>query len=74
MQIIEGNPLAKKPVQIERPTLADLQGEFDYFRAEYLVRRLLVEGLITLGEAEKIKALNRQTFKPLLAPLMSDKP
>lgn len=74
MQVIEGNPLVDKSDAIHKPSLEDLQNEFDYFRAQILIQKLLEEGFITSGEAHKITTLNRQTLKPLLAPLMSDKP
>jgi|LSQX01.3.fsa_nt_gb hypothetical protein len=74
MQVIEGNPLVEKSDVIHKPSLEDLQNEFDYFRAERLIQKLLEEGFITPEETRKITALNRQVFKPLLAPLMPDKP
>jgi len=43
-----------------------LQREFDYYRAEKLLRKMLEKGLITEAEFNKIDALNRQTFSPFL--------
>lgn len=74
MQVIEGNPLVEKSDVLHKPSLEELQNEFDYCRAENWVKKLLAEEFITLEEFYKITALNRQVFKPLLAPLMSDKP
>lgn len=47
-----------------------LQREFDYYRAEKMLRKMLGKGLITEVEFNKIDALNRQTFSPFLAEIM----
>ena len=47
-----------------------LQREFDYYRAEKLLRKMLEKGLITEVEFNKIDALNRQTFPPFLKEIM----
>ena len=47
-----------------------LQREFDYYRAEKLLRKMLEKGLITEVEFYKIDALNRQTFSPFLKEIM----
>ena len=47
-----------------------LQREFDYYRAEKLLRKMLEKGLITEVEFNKIDALNRQTFSPFLKEIM----
>lgn len=47
-----------------------LQREFDYYRAEKLLRKMLEKGLITEVEFNKIGALNRQTFSPFLKEIM----
>lgn len=47
-----------------------LQREFDYFRAEKLLKTLLEKGLITPLEFNKITELNRKTFSPFLGEIM----
>ena len=47
-----------------------LQREFDYFRAEKILKTMLENGLISQGECDKITKLNRQTFSPFLAEIM----
>jgi hypothetical protein len=47
-----------------------LQREFDYIQAEKLLKRMLEKGLISEAEFNKITALNRQTFSPILAEIM----
>lgn len=51
-----------------------LQREFDYYRAEKLLRKMLEKGLVTEVEFNKIMRLNRETFSPLLAQIMPDIP
>lgn len=51
-------------------TTEQLQREFDYFRAEKLLKTLLEKGLITPLEFSKITELNRKTFSPFLAEIM----
>ncbi|MCC5437472.1 SHOCT domain-containing protein [Clostridium botulinum] len=48
-----------------------LQREFNYIQAEKVLRKMLEQGLITEVELNKITALNRQTFSPVLAKIMS---
>nr|ALL53590.1 hypothetical protein [uncultured firmicutes bacterium contig_61] len=55
-------------------TQDELQGEFDYHRAERLIQKMLKKGLISEGEYYKIMTLNRETFSLMLADLMPDKP
>ena len=52
----------------------ELQREFDYYRAEKLLRQMLEKGLVTEVEFNKIMLLNRETFSPLLAQIMPDIP
>ncbi|KZL92869.1 SHOCT domain-containing protein [Clostridium magnum] len=63
-EIIE-NRLEPKKVSQEQ-----IQREFDYIRAEKLLKKMLEKGLITVAEFDKITALNRQTFSPVLAEIM----
>jgi hypothetical protein len=55
----------KKPVQQEQ-----LQHEVDYVRAQRILDSMLKDGLISLSEFNKITALNRKSFSPLLAEIM----
>ena len=55
----------------EKITEDELQNEHDYLVAESLTKKLLEKGLITQTEFEKIIAMNRTTFPPLLAEIMS---
>ena len=64
-EIIE-NRLEPKKVSQEQ-----IQREFDYIQAEKLLNKMLEKGLISEAEFNKITALNRQTFSPLLAELMT---
>lgn len=63
-EIIE-NRLEPKKVSQEQ-----IQREFDYIQAEKLLNKMLEKGLITVAEFDKITALNRQTFSPVLAEIM----
>ena len=51
--------------------MTDLQvkNEINYKKSVLVLERLLRFGLITEGQAEKIDALNRKSFSPLLAQL-----
>jgi len=51
-------------------TQEELQREYDYIRAEKLTRQLLDRGLVTIEEFDKIMALNRESFSPVLARIM----
>ena len=60
-------------IRISKKTLLSaeaLQREFDYYRAEKLLSKMLEKGLITEVEFNKIGALNRQTFSPFLKEIM----
>ncbi len=52
-------------------TQEQLQREDDYWRAYTLLQRLLKAGLISEEEFDKIDKLNRNTFSPMYAQLMS---
>ena len=47
------------------------QAEVDYYRAEQIAKSMLDNGLISLVEYNKLTELNRQTFSPFLAEIMS---
>jgi hypothetical protein len=55
----------KQPVSQEQ-----IQRETDYFRAQRILKQMLDKGLISLLEFNKITALNRQSFSPMLAGIM----
>jgi len=59
------NRIESKSVSLEQ-----LQREFDYIQAEKLLNKMLEKGLISEAEFNKITALNRQTFSPVLAKIM----
>ena len=63
-EIIE-NRIEQKSVSPEQ-----IQREFDYIQAEKLLKIIFEKGLITVAEFDKITALNRQTFSPVLAEIM----
>lgn len=51
-------------------TEEEMYREYDYYTAQKLLKNLLGAGLISEGEFNKITALNRQSFSPLLARIM----
>ena len=55
----------KRPVPQEQ-----MQREVDYVRAQQILTAMMNCGLISLSEFNKITALNRKTFSPLLAEIM----
>lgn len=60
-----------KSIGLKRVSQEQLQRDFNYIQAEKLLRKMLGKGLITEVEFNKIDALNRQTFSPFLAEIMS---
>lgn len=50
-----------------------LQCEVNYIKAQQILESMLEKGLISLSEFNEITILNRQSFSPALAPLMSYK-
>ena len=58
-------------VKLKGISTEQLQREFNYLMAEKLLKKMQEKGLITEGELQKINALNRQTFSPSLAKIMS---
>ncbi|KOA19538.1 MULTISPECIES: SHOCT domain-containing protein [Clostridium] len=62
--------ITEKRIESKSVSLEQLQREFDYIQAEKLLNKMLEKGLISEAEFNKITALNRQTFSPLLAELM----
>lgn len=63
--------ITEKRIESKSVSLEQLQREFDYIRAEKLLKRMLEIGLISEVEFNKISALNRQTFSPVLAKIMA---
>ena len=49
-----------------------LQREIDYYRAEKILKKMLERNLISNTEFNKIMGLNRVSFAPALASLMSE--
>lgn len=60
----------EEKIEPKRASQAQLQCEFDYIQAEKLLKRMLENGLITMDEFNKIIAMNRETFSPVLARIM----
>lgn len=62
----------KEECTYKKRTISDeqLQREFDYFRAEKILKAMLEKGLINEHEFNKITKLNRKTFSPFLAEIM----
>ena len=58
----------KKPISQEQ-----LQCEVDYVRAQLMLDSMLQNELMSLSEFKKITLLNRQSFSPALASIMSEK-
>lgn len=57
--------LEKKSVSQEQ-----LRREVDYVRAQQILGVMLDKGLISLSEFDKITALNRESFSPMLGEIM----
>jgi hypothetical protein len=57
--------LDRKPVSQEQ-----LRREVDYVRAQQILGAMLNKGLISLSEFDKITAMNRESFSPMLAGIM----
>lgn len=51
-------------------TQDELQREFDYYRAQKLLKAMLENELISVDEFNKITEKNRKTFSPYLAEIM----
>ena len=66
MTNIEDTNFEKKFISQEQ-----LQQEYDYFLAQQILESLLKNDLITKDEFNKITILNRSSFSPALAQLMS---
>lgn len=47
-----------------------LRREVDYVRAQQILESMLDKKLISLSEFDKITALNRESFSPVLAGIM----
>ncbi|HWQ89985.1 MAG TPA: SHOCT domain-containing protein [Desulfitobacteriaceae bacterium] len=66
INIPDGRPVST----CRRITSDELQREIDYWRSNKILQKMLKEGLISKVEFNKIDALNRQSFSPMLAQLM----
>lgn len=64
---------AKSEINYVKKTVSQeqLQREVDYVKAQQILTSMLEKGLISLSEFNKITALNRKTFSPLLAEIMT---
>ena len=51
-----------------------IQGDLDYRRAQGIAKKMLDDGLISVAEFNKLTAINRETFSPLLAEIMPEIP
>jgi uncharacterized protein HemY len=72
--MIEGaNHLPYNPQETtnKKITQEEIQREVDYWRAYKILQRMLKAGLISEEEFDKIDKLNRNTFSPMYAQLMS---
>lgn len=58
--------------EVKTPTHEDLQREYNYLVAERLTKMLLEAGYLTEDEYKRVMKRNKETFKPMLAALMSD--
>ena len=61
-------------IKPSKPTEEQLQNELHFHLAEKMLMKLCEKGFISKEEFNEINKLNRQKFKPLLGPLMCDKP
>ncbi len=66
-QITENGIVAEA---LPKPSEQEMQNEYDYILAEQMTKNLLLQGLITEEEFEKIMARNRESFSPLLSKIM----
>lgn len=67
---------ATKPeIKYEKAPLShdQLLCEVNYIKAQQILESMLEKGHISLSEFNEITILNRQSFSPALAPLMSYK-
>ena len=53
-----------------RITEEQLCGDYKYWMAQNIIKKMLNEGLISVDEFNKISERNRQTFSPYLAEIM----
>lgn len=72
MQISKIIDMPNAPFVSKRKPLTEeeLQREFDYWRAEKILQQMMKKGLISEAEFNKIMALNRESFSPMLAQIM----
>lgn len=52
-------------------TEEQFQRDIDYYRAQSIAKTMLGAGLISLSQFNKLTALNRKSFAPFLAEIMS---
>lgn len=51
-----------------------IKGDLDYCRAQAIAKKMLDNGLISMTEFNKLSAINRETFSPLFAEIMTKIP
>ena len=61
---------AKHLREIPLPMNKDMQSEFNFILAEQMTKMLLIEGLISVEELNKIMEKNRGTFSTLLSRII----
>lgn len=69
-KITENQPLPSHGVK--KFTDEELQREYSYYLAQKLLTAMLEKGMISVDEFNKITALNRKSFSPLLAGIMPE--
>lgn len=75
MRIKQLSPNNQAPINNSpKVTNEQLQNEFNFYKSEELLMKLLENNLISQEEFNEISKLNRQKLNPLLGPLMCDKP
>ena len=55
-----------------RITEKQLCGDYKYYMAQKIIKKMLNKGLISVDEFNKISARNRQTFSPYLSEIMPE--
>ena len=67
-KIIE--PGSSHALMKSRITEEQLCGDYKYWMAQNIIKKMLNEGLISVDEFNKISERNRQTFSPYLSEIM----
>ena len=59
------------PISIKVYSQEELQKEYEYTLAQNITKKMLDQGLISVDEFHRITDLNRASFSPFLASIMS---